>query len=243
MINFFRKTRKKMADDNKFLKYSRYAVGEIALVMIGILLALQVNNWNEERKVLKFEQEILRDLKIEITSNIKRLEMATSMNRKSLKNAKLLDTLYQNPELRNQYSDFSTFKLTWQLSGNVFELDDGILNSIISSGQIKSIKNKELKYKLASLRQVTQRNIRFTKKVESDGMEYFDRIILPKLATGIENGKIIMTYKNMFKIPEFPIAIHGTYIERRKLAIGKEERLKIFYEEILTLINREIDSE
>ncbi len=51
MINFFRKIRHKLADDNKFLKYSRYAIGEIALVMIGILLALQLNNWNEERKL------------------------------------------------------------------------------------------------------------------------------------------------------------------------------------------------
>ena len=50
MINFFRKIRKKLADDNQFLKYSRYAIGEILLVVIGILIALQINNWNEERK-------------------------------------------------------------------------------------------------------------------------------------------------------------------------------------------------
>ena len=50
MINFFRKIRKQLADQNKPLKYFRYAFGEIVLVMIGILLALQVNNWNEERK-------------------------------------------------------------------------------------------------------------------------------------------------------------------------------------------------
>jgi hypothetical protein len=44
MIPFFRKTRKKLADDNKFFKYSRYAIGEIVLVVIGILIALQINN-------------------------------------------------------------------------------------------------------------------------------------------------------------------------------------------------------
>ncbi|MGB5264769.1 MAG: DUF6090 family protein, partial [Lutimonas sp.] len=49
MIPFFRKIRKKMADDNRPLKYMRYAIGEILLVVIGILIALQINNWNEDR--------------------------------------------------------------------------------------------------------------------------------------------------------------------------------------------------
>ncbi len=49
MINFFRKIRKQLADDNKPLKYLRYAVGEIALIILGILLALSLNNWSVER--------------------------------------------------------------------------------------------------------------------------------------------------------------------------------------------------
>ena len=57
MIPFFRKIRKKMEDDNKLMKYMRYAIGEIALVVIGILIALQINNWNEGRKqeILEYE--------------------------------------------------------------------------------------------------------------------------------------------------------------------------------------------
>ena len=50
MINFFRNIRKRLANENKFQKYFRYAFGEILLVVIGILIALQVNNWNEKRK-------------------------------------------------------------------------------------------------------------------------------------------------------------------------------------------------
>ncbi|MFC2148038.1 DUF6090 family protein [Bacteroidota bacterium] len=53
MINFFREIRRKLADDNKPLKYMRYAIGEIVLVVIGILIALQINNWNEKRKIEK----------------------------------------------------------------------------------------------------------------------------------------------------------------------------------------------
>ena len=51
MIPFFRQIRYRLAQDNHFFKYSRYAIGEIVLVVIGILIALQINNWNEERKL------------------------------------------------------------------------------------------------------------------------------------------------------------------------------------------------
>ena len=62
MIPFFRKIRKKMADDNRPLKYARYAIGEIILVVIGILIALQINTWNEERLQKKKETKILMTL-------------------------------------------------------------------------------------------------------------------------------------------------------------------------------------
>ena len=74
MINFFRKIRKKLADDNKPLKYARYAIGEIALVMIGILLALQVNNWNEFQKDRKIEKEALVGLVENLKLNINQTE-------------------------------------------------------------------------------------------------------------------------------------------------------------------------
>ena len=69
MIGFFRRIRKKLADGNQFVKYSRYAIGEILLVVIGILIALQVNNWNEDRISSSFEYSYLLRLKSEITSD------------------------------------------------------------------------------------------------------------------------------------------------------------------------------
>jgi hypothetical protein len=63
MIPFFRKIRYRLAQDNQFLKYSRYAVGEILLVVVGILIALYINNWNEERKDSKFERKMLLEVK------------------------------------------------------------------------------------------------------------------------------------------------------------------------------------
>ena len=70
MINFFRRIRKKLADDNKPLKYMRYAIGEIVLVVIGILIALQINNWNEKRQVQNQVNLQLMNLKTAIQSDI-----------------------------------------------------------------------------------------------------------------------------------------------------------------------------
>ncbi len=59
MIKFFRQIRKDLMEKNKTGKYFKYAIGEIVLVVIGILIALQISNWNETRKNRQFESEIL----------------------------------------------------------------------------------------------------------------------------------------------------------------------------------------
>ncbi|PQJ82497.1 hypothetical protein BTO16_07865 [Polaribacter glomeratus] len=59
MIKLFRKIRQNLLMENKTSKYFKYAIGEIVLVVIGILIALQINNWNEVLKAKKFEQEII----------------------------------------------------------------------------------------------------------------------------------------------------------------------------------------
>ena len=87
MIGFFRKIRKQFADDNKPLKYLRYAVGEIILVVIGILIALQVNNLNDrikERSVeIKILQEILSNLEHDLGEIRSDIESMDSINKAS----------------------------------------------------------------------------------------------------------------------------------------------------------------
>jgi len=67
MIKFFRKIRKNLLNEGKTSKYLKYAIGEILLVVIGILIALQINTWNQERLV---KQEIKTNL-INLSSAIK----------------------------------------------------------------------------------------------------------------------------------------------------------------------------
>ncbi|AFL80130.1 hypothetical protein Aeqsu_0621 [Aequorivita sublithincola DSM 14238] len=59
MIKLFRNIRKNLLAQGKTTKYLKYAIGEIILVVIGILIALSINNWNDIRKNQKYEQDIL----------------------------------------------------------------------------------------------------------------------------------------------------------------------------------------
>jgi hypothetical protein len=61
MIKFFRKIRQDLISEGQTRKYIKYAIGEIILVVIGILIALQINNWNENRKVLKAQKNLLEN--------------------------------------------------------------------------------------------------------------------------------------------------------------------------------------
>lgn len=69
MIKFFRKIRKKLLSESKFSKYLLYAIGEIVLVVVGILIALQINNWNEASKDSALEIKILEEIKENIESD------------------------------------------------------------------------------------------------------------------------------------------------------------------------------
>jgi hypothetical protein len=72
MIKFFRHIRKDLMNQNKNAKYLKYAIGEIVLVMVGILLALQVNNWNEARIISKQTDALLNNMLTDLKTDIAR---------------------------------------------------------------------------------------------------------------------------------------------------------------------------
>jgi len=90
MINFFRKIRRKLADDNKPLKYMRYAIGEILLVVVGILIALSINNWNEDKKVMKYELKILQELYSTIINDIEFQKIQIEENESAISSAEVI---------------------------------------------------------------------------------------------------------------------------------------------------------
>ncbi len=134
-----------MADDNKPLKYARYAIGEIVLVVIGILIALQINNWNEERKTHKFEDEIL----YLIDQNLMNDSISLSSQFIQAKQAMTLtDRLLEEVSKKN-YGDSLNY---WMGKIIVFERfkSQSSAFEVLKSKGIESISNKELQMGLIS---------------------------------------------------------------------------------------------
>ncbi len=154
MIPFFRKIRKKLADNNQFLKYSRYAVGEILLVVIGILIALQFNNLNEQMKeqrqtrkyLVNFSQELEKDI-----SMIKVVQFQAEQIRLRINN---LSSMASNTN-DGAISNLDVVCLTWLNIYRPYSWNRSTLEELKSSGGLKLIKNTELSNKIVSYDAIT----------------------------------------------------------------------------------------
>ena len=84
MIKFFRKIRQRLVTENKFSKYLIYAIGEIVLVVFGILIALSINNWNEKRKEFSVELKMLSEIQSNLKQSKKEIKKVIDVNETDL---------------------------------------------------------------------------------------------------------------------------------------------------------------
>ena len=146
MIKFFRKIRQQLLTENKFSKYLIYAIGEIILVVIGILIALSINNWNEARKSTEQETLYLNRLLTEnkqdivaFNNNIKELQKGIESVEnfsKALKNDAIEDsTLIKSA---NDYFKYGSIYPIFYSSNSTFD-------DLSSTGNLKVITNTNLR--------------------------------------------------------------------------------------------------
>ena len=133
----------------------RYAIGEIVLVMIGILLALQVNNWNEERKIKREENSALFNLKKDFDIN---LSSITNLIAATNSDIEVGLNVLENTGIR--YKKSNNFQLDSMLSQigthNIYLYQNGFLNDLINSGKIGIIENDSLRVSLSSWNQTVE---------------------------------------------------------------------------------------
>ena len=143
MLRFFRQIRQRLLTDNKFSKYLLYAIGEILLVVIGILIALQVNNWNNQKQNDLQAQKVLLALRREFIKNRAQLiQVKSSHERVVNASSGLLNLIANFPD---SYNETETVNLLrdhgYYLSFDPF---NGALEAAISSGGIHLIDNDSL---------------------------------------------------------------------------------------------------
>ena len=101
MIKFFRKIRYNLMSENKTGKYFKYAIGEIILVVIGILIALSINSWNQNRLDQLDKKEILSKLQIEFQANKNILQDYKIKNERSMNsNIALMSLIGETKEVK-----------------------------------------------------------------------------------------------------------------------------------------------
>ena len=147
MIKFFRKIRFDLMEKNKTGKYLKYAFGEIVLVVIGILIALSINNWNENNKSKSRLQSSLLEVKSELNADLVRLDSVIQIiEHADYHGMYLLNYLTQKPKITDSLKVQNavvivTILASFGKSGSAYE-------NLIYNGNIQLVKNKKLKEKL-----------------------------------------------------------------------------------------------
>lgn len=188
MLRFFRQIRQRLLTDNKFSKYLLYAVGEILLVVIGILIALQVNSWNENQKAEIVKQIYYKQLIIDLEQQKKHV----------LEQIAFLDSNVKNYD--SYVADFE--KADWSITEILQEI--GKLNGqetktlILSSNTLETLKQTgEIKLIPVSLRNELielERLINYIGQLESRHVSMFIENINKATIQGY--SPIIMRYIN-----------------------------------------------
>lgn len=144
MIKLFRKTRQNLLMENKTGKYLKYAIGEIILVVIGILIALSINNWNGQRKNNASENDILIGLENEFKFNLNAINYTLNRNKAVVNGCLEVTEIIRSNTLKNDSKKLDSL-LYLIGSFSSFDAVRGVTDELLNSGKLHLIKNDSLK--------------------------------------------------------------------------------------------------
>ena len=147
MIKFFKNIRKTLLIEGKTANYLKYGIGEIMLVVIGILIALQINNWNENRKAIDQEIVTAKELYNELNQNLTYTEKTLKFWEFRLEKTKILNDTIRQPNVIISDSTFNSL-LRYALSFGNYKPIDNKLNKILSIEHFEFKKSPKLLEKM-----------------------------------------------------------------------------------------------
>ena len=192
MIKFFRKIRQNLLMENRTGKYFKYALGEIVLVVIGILIALQINNWNENRKASELEQSYYCLLLDDIEQDKIQIKALLENNEKRIESSNKAIAIIQSENIN--LSELGKESLLSRRDlGESFIPNSSTYEDIKSSGNIHTIKDKQIR---KSLNQYIKKVEDFNNTMSANANIIFNRVT--QSIDWFSNGVIHASYKEVF---------------------------------------------
>lgn len=181
MLKLFRRIRQQLLSENHFSKYLLYAVGEIFLVVIGILIALQINNWNEGRQLKTLEKTTLKELDNSIQADMEELTTQIQTYKRFLHNIKLLrnHVKAKQPYVASLDTLWIYPVMGYQLKPNTSAFD------ALESRGVELITNQIIRNKITTHYKVTQQrlinNFNLRREMQKQFMYYYFDLIYPQV--------------------------------------------------------------
>ena len=229
MIKFFRKIRQNLLMENKTVKYFKYAIGEVVLVMIGILLALQVSNWNQDRKDRISERKLLDNIHKDFAQNKIQFDTVKAINYRNLATLNGRIALFPIERDSTKIAAFQSYPPVQGISYNPYSSS---IKSVIYSNSRELIQDEELRKYLVSWEDVLldyqEEEIAFFKfnnevmqpyLIENADILGRDQEVLTDFLSSIKTQNIVVSRRNRIRgiikaIEEEPIENHINEIIR-----------------------------
>jgi len=238
--------------NNKTSKYFKYAIGEIILVVIGILIALQINNWNEVRKGIQEEQNYLKALKEEFKYNQEVLKETIDKNTNNIEGTRAIIELVEPKAPKLNGIELGKLFNNSIYNEVQYRPSPGVLLEIINAGKLGNFSDATLKKELASWEAELKR-IRFQ---ENDEVQLRRMLIMEFLrknsnsrrrshatfgkAIGYENSKFKIRSTNILQMEEFEVLLVNFIAVSYILNQNYYPRLNTKIDRILKLIDANI---
>jgi hypothetical protein len=240
-------------ETGKTTKYLKYAIGEIILVVIGILIALQINNWNNQQQNLKKEQEILKSLKAEFTQNLEELRRDHILNVNALNACFALLEIKKNTIVNPKTID-SLIGKSYDFA--TFDARIGVINNLSSSGNLELIRDPNLRFKLnqwtGELKDYSE-DIIIRRNYWVNNFRLIDRYIPTRNIDASQNRPDYIrnnaiqpievpkqNYQEFINSLEVDGLLYNHYMNQSFVTIN-EESIEEFLNEIVELINQNIE--
>jgi hypothetical protein len=241
MIKFFRKIRQNLLMENKTGKYFKYAIGEIVLVVIGILIALQINNWNQERQFQNEEKIILKNIHTEFSENRNALKLGLEENNQGCKaSITLLNLVGQNRELIQQQNLDSLMYV--MLETGSFRPSQNTISDLLQSGKLQLLKNESLKNLLYKwTRNLKRTDVSFNRaelKIDNELVPYLSKYYSMKdidmYGTLQWKNKTLLTIDKLYIFEDIQFEnIMDDYLYRVKSAGNNLKELLVIIDDII----------